>query len=124
MQSATHLSGIGKASLIYSNDYNDELPPNLNELIEKAAIDPRMLESPLKPKNFEGPSYIYIAGQNTSMHPGNIVAYENPEFSRDRLNVLFMDSHVQWVKQDEFLRELEATYKRLGREMPEIKFKR
>jgi len=124
MQSATHLSGIGKASLIYANDYNDEFPPNLNELIEKVDVDPRMLESPLKPKDSEGPSYIYIAGQKTSMHPGNIVAYENPEFSRDGLNVLFMDSHVEWVKQDEFLRKLEATYKRLGREMPEVKFKR
>ncbi len=123
MQSATHLSGIFKASLVYANDYNDKFPPNLNELIEKAAIDPRMLESPLKPKNFDAPSYIYIAGQNTSMGPGNIVAYENPGFCSDALNVLYMDGHVAWTKRDEFLRELEATYKRLGREMPEIKFK-
>jgi prepilin-type processing-associated H-X9-DG protein len=122
-QSAIHLSGIGKASLIYANDYNDEFPPNLNELIEKAAIDPRMLESPLKPKNFVGPSYIYIAGQNISMDPRNIVAYENPGFCSDRLNVLYLDCHVGLTKRDEFLRQLEATYKRLGREMPEIKFK-
>jgi hypothetical protein len=55
---------------------------------------------------------------------GNIIAYENPAFSRKGLNVLFMDSRVQWMKPDEFLRELEATYKRLGREMPKIKFGR
>jgi len=123
MQSEKHLSGIFKALLVYANDYNDKFPPNLNELIEKAAIDPRMLESPLKPKNFEGPSYIYIAGQNTLMEPDNIIAYENPGFCRDGLNVLYMDSYVGWTKRDEFLRQLEATYKRLGREMPEIKFK-
>jgi len=123
MQSATHLSGIFKASLVYANDYNDKLPPNLNELIEKAAIDPRMLECPFKPKNFKGHSYIYIDGQNTSMDPENIIAYENSEFCRDRLNVLYMDGHVAWTTRDDFLRELEATYKRLGREMPEMKFK-
>ena len=123
MQSEKHLSGIFKALLVYANDYNDKFPPNLNELIEKAAIDPRMLESPLKPKDFEGPSYIYIAGQNTLMEPDNIIAYENPGFCRDGLNVLYMDSYVGWTKRDEFLRQLEATYKRLGREMPEIKFK-
>jgi hypothetical protein len=122
-QSVKHLSGIFKASLVYANDYNDQLPPNLNELIEKAAIDPRMLECPLKPKNFKGPSYIYIAGQNASMDPENIIAYENPEFCRDRLNVLYMDGYVGWTKRDDFLRDLKATYKRLGKEMPEIKFK-
>jgi len=57
------------------------------------------------------------------MEPGNIIAYENPAFSSEGLNVLFMDGHVQWMKPDDFLRELEATYKLLDREMPEIKFK-
>ena len=58
-----------------------------------------------------------------AMHPGNILVYENPEFCSDKINVLFLDSHVQAMKADEFLRELEATYKRLGRKMPEVKFK-
>ena len=57
------------------------------------------------------------------MEPGNIIAYENPEFCSDKINVLFLDSHVQAMKPDEFLRELGATYKRLGRKMPEVKFK-
>jgi prepilin-type processing-associated H-X9-DG protein len=58
------------------------------------------------------------------MYPGNIVAYENPEFRSDGVNVLFLDSHVEWMKPDNFLRELEETNERLGRQMPEIKFKR
>jgi len=86
-------------------------------------VSPRTLESPSKPKDFDGPSYIYISGQNTSMPPDNILVYENPEFCSDKINVLFIDTHVEAMKPHGFLRELEATYKRLGREMPDIKFK-
>ncbi len=123
MVSGTNLSGIGKALLIYANDYDDQFPPDLQELIKKVELTPKHLESPRKPKDFDGPSYIYITGQNTSMYPGNIVVYENPEFSSEGLNVLFLDTHVEWMKKDDFMRELKETYERLGREMPEIKFK-
>ncbi len=123
MVSGTNLSGIGKAMLIYANDYNDEFPPNLQELVEKCELPAQALESKRKPKGFTGPSYIYITGQNTSMHPGNITVYENPAYCTDGINVLFLDSHVEWMKPDEFLRELKETYQRLGKEMPEIKFK-
>jgi prepilin-type processing-associated H-X9-DG protein len=124
MVSGTNLSGMGKAMLIYANDYDDKLPANLQELVEKADLPPEMLESKNRPDGYDGPNFIYISGQNMSMYPGNIVAYENPEFRSDGINVLFLDSHVEWMKPDNFLRELEETYERLGREMPEIKFKR
>lgn len=117
--SGTNLSAIGKACLIYANDYEEKFPPNLQELVEKVELSPKCLESPRKPKDFDGPSYIYISGQSPVRdHPGNIIVYENPEFCSDKINVLFLDSHVQAMKPDEFLRELEATYKRLGRKMP------
>jgi hypothetical protein len=121
--STSNLKGIGKALLIYANDFDDEFPPNLEVLVEKEDLDPGTLESKRKPKGFDGPSYIYIAGQNTSMHPGNIIVYENPGYCKDGLNVLYLDSHVQWMKPNEFLKDLKETYQRLGREMPEVKFK-
>ncbi len=121
--SAAKLSGIGRALLIYANDYEDQYPPNLQELVEKAELSPKTLESPLKPQGFDGPSYIYVAGQTVVVHPGNILAYENPAFCSDKINVLFNDNHVGTMKPTEFLKKLEATYKRLGRKMPEIKFK-
>jgi prepilin-type processing-associated H-X9-DG protein len=99
------------------------LPPNLEELIEKCDLSPKSLESKSKPKDFDGLSFIYIPGQTTSMDPGNIIAYENPVFLSEGTNVLYLDGHVAFVKPDEFIRDLEATYKRLGREMPEVKFK-
>ncbi|MBN2270171.1 MAG: hypothetical protein JXN61_06130 [Sedimentisphaerales bacterium] len=123
LYAGTSLSGIGKACLIYANDYDDKFPPNLEELIDKCEVSPKSLESRSKPKDFDGPSFIYIPGQNTSMDPGNIIAYENPAFLSEGTNVLFLDCHVEWMKPEAFLSELEATYKRLGREMPEVKFK-
>jgi prepilin-type processing-associated H-X9-DG protein len=121
--SATNLSAIGKTMMIYANDYDDKFPPNLQELIDKCELSPKTLESKRKPRYFTGPSYIYIAGQNISMHPGNITVYENPAYCSEGINVLFLDGHVQWMKRDDFLRDLKATYTRLGKEMPEIKFK-
>jgi prepilin-type processing-associated H-X9-DG protein len=87
--------------------------------------DSKILESPLKPKGFAGPSYIYVNGH--SMNAGSpavqIIAYENPQYCQDTVNALFLDGHVEKMPRDRFLETLEATYKQLGREMPEIKFK-
>jgi prepilin-type processing-associated H-X9-DG protein len=124
--SAANLKQIGVALVLYANDHDGEFPTDLKNqdflryLRDSAS---KVLESPLKPKEFDGPSYIYIAGQSAESPSNNILAYENPAFCREGLNVLFVDSHVRWMKPDEFLRELEATYNRLGREMPEIRFK-
>jgi len=123
MRSTANLGAIVKACLIYANDYDDKFPPNLQELAKITDLSPETFESPRKPKDFEGPSYIYISGQTTSMPPDNIVVYENPEFCSDSINVLFIDTHVETMKPEAFLQKLEETYKRLGREMPDIKFK-
>jgi ankyrin repeat protein len=122
--SATNLKGIGVACVIYAgDDAKGKFPPSLKRLVELDYISPKQLESRLKPKGFDGPSYIYISGQRSTSDPRNIVAFDNPEFCDEGVNVLHVDGRVQWIKREEFLRELEATYKRLGREMPEIRFK-
>jgi prepilin-type processing-associated H-X9-DG protein len=121
--SEANLSGIGKACLIYANDHEDKLPPDLQTLVKEVELSPKALESKRKPKDFNGPSYIYIPGQSVSMQPGNIVVYENPEFCADGVNVLFLDTHVEFMKPDAFRRELKETYERLGKPAPEIKFK-
>jgi hypothetical protein len=114
-----NLWAIGRACLIYSGDYNRKFPPNLQELVEKKYLSPKNLESPFKPKDFEGPSYIYISGQRATDNR-NILAYENPEFCGDQINVLFVDQHVEVMTSEKLLAALETTYKRLRREMPEI----
>ena len=76
----------------------------------------------MKPIDFEGPSFVYIPGQTMDMYPGNFVAYENPGYCSDGVNVLHLDGHVEFMKPDDFRRELKETCDRLGREMPEVRF--
>ncbi len=119
--SMSNLKQLGLTVIMYADDHNGALPDSF-EQAKNYYRNPKILESPLKPKDFDGPSYIYIAGQNTSMPPGNIVVYENPGYCRDGLTVLFLDGHVEWIKPEQFLNNLEATYKQLGKEMPKIEF--
>ena len=63
MTSGTNLSGIGKTCLIYANDHDDKLPPDLQTLVKEVELSPKSLESKRKPKDFDGPSFIYIPGQ-------------------------------------------------------------
>ena len=120
--SMSNLKQIGLGLHMYGKDHQDNLPADL-EQAKSYWGNARVLESPRKPKDSAGPSYIYIPGQSLSMNPGNMVAYENPEFSADSLNVLFLDGHVERMKPDAFRRELKETYERLGKPMPEVKFK-
>jgi hypothetical protein len=115
---------IALGCLLYAEDNEKTLPPNLQVLVEKGYIKkPEILESPRKPKAFEGPSYIYITGLKMQSRDTHliIIAYENPAFCRDGICAAFMDGHSEWLNPAEFLKKLEATYKQLGREMPEIK---
>ncbi|MBN2181123.1 MAG: hypothetical protein JW715_04355 [Sedimentisphaerales bacterium] len=120
--SMSNLKQLGVATIMYANEHDDNLPENFDQM-NKYIGGSKVLESPLKPKDFTGPSYILVTGQNVSMDPGNIVIYENPAYCSDRINVLFLDCHVEQMQKDRFLRTLKETYERLDREMPEIKFK-
>jgi len=128
--SAANLKQIGLALAMYAEDHDGKFPADLQQLITPYLGDAKrakkVLTSPRKPKWFEGPNYIYIDGQSANIKSvaDYIVVYENPEFCRDKINALFLDFHVEAMKPARFLRALEATYKRLSREIPEIKFKR
>jgi prepilin-type processing-associated H-X9-DG protein len=96
----TNMSGIGKALLIYSNDYNDQFPPDLETLISKAEMPPRGLVCPAT--NLKD-SYIYRgATLTTSDTPWMITVYEKLSNHGDGRNVLFLDSHVEWVSEERF----------------------
>lgn len=111
--SATNLKGLGMACHIHANDYDDKFPPTLETLIETADVSPKSLVSPQKPDGFDGASYIYIAGQGGSSPPTNILAYENPKFLGDKINVLYVDGHVAAVSRSEFEEELAKTQKQI-----------
>ena len=98
---AKNLSGIGKALLIYANDYDDNFPPNLEILTSTEDMPPKGL---ICPSTMQKDSYIYRgAGLSTSDIPGLILVYDKKGNHNGGRNVLFIDSHVEFVKEEEFL---------------------
>jgi len=122
--SMSNLKQLGLAVIMYADEHDGKLPDSF-EQAKQYYNDAKVLESPLKPKDFAGPSYIYVSGHSMKAQSPNwqIVAYENPEYCQDDITTLFLDGHVERMQKDNFLEMLEATYKQLGKEMPEIKFK-
>ncbi|MCG8696728.1 MAG: DUF3352 domain-containing protein, partial [Bacteroidales bacterium] len=120
MESGKNLAAIGKACLIYANEHDDQMPLNLQVLVEEEYLDARFLESKLC-EEAPGPDYIYIPKQRISDDLQNVVAYENPDKLKrpdEGCNILFLDSHVEFVKGNGLEQLLEETYERLGDRAP------
>jgi hypothetical protein len=125
-QSSANLRQVFIACYEYSNekDHAGKLPANLEDLVKAGKLNKAFLESALKPKEFTGPSYIYISEiHNVDTEPRNILAYENPAYLSEGTTVLFGDGHVQWMKPEEFKKSLAETYQRLGKPMPAVNFR-
>jgi hypothetical protein len=123
--SSAKLHQIGIVLKMYSDD-KGKMPKRLEETMPVyCAADSKLFESPRKPKGFDGPSYIYIQHETPNIKGAAyyIVVYENPEFCDDEIPALFLDYSVRAMGREEFLRAMEKTYKFLGKEMPEIRFK-
>ena len=101
MACGTNMSGLGKALLIHSNDYNDELPPDLETLSRTAEVTTKSM---ICPATGLREAYIYRgAGLTTSAIPMMITVYETAgNHGGDGRNVLFLDTHVEWVTEERF----------------------
>ena len=97
---ATNLKGIGMALMLYSNDYDDQFPPELETLISKAEMSAKGLICPAS--KFEKP-YVY-RGASISVKdpPWMITVYDKTGNHSDGRNVLFLDGHVEWVEEERF----------------------
>ena len=122
--SLQNLKQILLACIMYADDHEGKFPDDLQKLYPYHR-NPKILESPRKPKGFYGPSYIYVDGLKRRMGDSSriIIFYENPAFCSDGICVGFLDGHSEWMKPSEFIERLKETYKQLDKEMPEIKFK-
>ena len=114
---------------MYAEDHNDIFPENAEQL-EAFVKMPHIFNSPLKPRDFNGPSYIYVSGhsfEDVKSKQKYIIVYENPEYlsgyEREQINVLYLYGYVERFKKEDFLSKLKATYEHLGKPMPELKFK-
>ncbi len=100
----TTLSGMGKAMLIYANDYDDKWPPSLETLVEKAEFSRSGLICPAMKYRPDYKSYVYrgIDTGGTSAEPGIIMVHDRAGNHPAGRNVLFVDSHVEWVTEQRF----------------------
>jgi prepilin-type processing-associated H-X9-DG protein len=118
----SNLKQIGLAVILYAEEHQDKGPADLEQVKPYLGNSPGVLNNPRKPKDFAGPGYVYVASE-AKIDARNILVYENPGFCTDRINVVFGDGHVEAMKPEAFREALKATCTRLGKEMPEVKFK-
>jgi len=108
----TNMSGIGKANLIYANDHNDQCPPDLETLMDRAQMPENCAMSQkglICPATGIKGSYGYCAdGLDVSCEPTIIVAYDRKgNHAEPGRSVVFLDSHSEWVT-EEYFQELMA----------------
>ena len=98
VESAKKLSNLGKALLIYANDHDDKYPDSLHHLPVYSSVEElKWVLANVK----------YLAhGKTVSVRPDTVIAYDKMLLAeRKGTNVLFNDSHVEFVK-PERLKEL------------------
>ncbi len=111
--SAANLKVIGTCLYIYGTEHGDDLPDSLQVLVEDGCIAPQTLIAP-QDDGVED-SYVYVKGQNLGMHQMNVLMYERPDMNDwEGVNVLFLDSHVEFVSMERFEKYLEETEQRLA----------
>jgi prepilin-type processing-associated H-X9-DG protein len=116
------LSGMGKALLIYANDYDDEWPPSLETLVEKAEYSRKGLICPAMKHRPDYESYVYrgVDTVGTSVEPTIIMVHDRAGNHPGGRNVLFVDSHVEWVTEEQFQKLIaQDNALRRGRGLPE-----
>jgi len=98
MDSARKLSNLGKALLIYANDHDDKYPDSLHHLPVYSNVEElKWVLANVK----------YLAyGKTIAIRPDTVIAYDKMlPAERKGTNILFNDSHVEFVK-PERLKEL------------------
>jgi len=110
--------------ITYADAHKGKIPNSLED-IKPYMKGGTLPESPRKPKDFDGPSYVYVealAGKNFNefKRPFEyVIVYENPAFCQDEISVGFLDVHILKMTLPAFRQALEDTYKKLGVPMPE-----
>ncbi len=103
------LRGMGKAMLIYANDYEDEWPPNLEMLVKHAEYPRSGLICPSMRHRPDYASYVYrgVDTGGISVEPTIIMVHDRAGNHPGGRNVLYVDCHVEWVTEDRFAELIE-----------------
>ncbi len=96
----SNLKTIGMVLFMYSDDHKDQFPSDLEILITKKYLTAETLICPAT-KSRE--SYVYRGATITVADaPWMITVYEKPSNHEGGRNVLFLDGHVEWVREERF----------------------
>ena len=83
IHSMSNLRRIAIFLLMYAQENDNLLPENIEQVEEYNKMSD-VFKSPLKPIDFNGPSYIYVSGhtliKGEKLNPKYIFVYENPEY--------------------------------------------
>jgi prepilin-type processing-associated H-X9-DG protein len=108
-RSASHLRQIGQAILLYCNEHQGKMPPDLQEVAKTEDLTPDVLHSPFGDAKAAG-DYTYFALDvlNKDVPPDVVIAYDAAELrSGEGANVLYADGHVEWLDRDGVNKALE-----------------
>lgn len=111
---SSNLQNIGNALVLYANENDDKLPPDLDTLIDKGELSSKEVLCPSATEDYEHYIYIPVPTLN-DMGPDTPIVLEDPEnHGGEGGNVLFGDTHVEWVQGSRLERMLEDA----GAEIP------
>lgn len=104
---AANLRGIGQCAHIYEEDNSGFFPANLQVLIDEGILLEMQCYCPKSGNDEPDPfDYYFVAGLNSDDPPTWIQAFEDPENHGDGVNILFLDSHVEFFRTDGFKKAL------------------
>jgi prepilin-type processing-associated H-X9-DG protein len=106
-----NLRSIGEAVLAYSESNGGAAPGNLQALVTAGLLTPKQLLSSSSGHNPPACDYDLVvyapSGGGGSLKSDWILAYSDPQLhQREGANILFLDGHVEFVKEPEFSRKL------------------
>ena len=103
---ASQLKMVGLALHMYAGDYQERFPESLEELSELGYLPAEeILQCPARKDRAPGEiDYVYVKGLSPGSRPNEPVAFDRRGNHRDGRNVLFVDGHVEILREAEFQR--------------------
>ena len=99
VHSALNLRQIGQGMVLYANDHQGKLPPDLATLLKQPDFKREAFQSPFGEGKAESDyKYFYVEGLTNAVPPDILLAYDAAELEKgDGANVLYGDGRVEWL---------------------------